>query len=144
MNDNARAFEAYVYATTEQLEQHQAGLDELRDTLIKRPLSFNEKSAAERSLQVITEVAIGCSKHFLKMCGKPVPSEARATIECVYELTGIIEPAIETMRGAVGMRNAIVHDYLNLDWSLLDRVLREGKYADVVIYARAIASRLLD
>ncbi|MCP4076718.1 MAG: hypothetical protein GY744_11115 [Gammaproteobacteria bacterium] len=66
MQENNHSFEAYVYAISEQVEQHIAGLDELSDISVQSPLTFNQRSAAERSLQVIVEAAIGCSKHYLK------------------------------------------------------------------------------
>jgi uncharacterized protein YutE (UPF0331/DUF86 family) len=95
-----------------------ASLDELRDRLAQRPLTFIERSATERSLQIVIEAAVGASKHTLRAHGRPIPTEARTAIERVYEVTGLTTPALDEMRGAVGMRNAIVHDYLNLDGAL--------------------------
>lgn len=136
-------YKAYVFAVNEQVEQHLAGLDELADTYKQRPLSFNERSAVERSLQVTIEAAIGCSKHFLKKSNKPVPSEARGSIERVYELLSITEPNIKDMRGAIGMRNAIIHDYLNLDWNKLEEILKDKKYYKVKDYIKTVCSQLL-
>lgn len=136
-------FEPYVMALTEQVEQYLSGLDELSDFLKQRTLSFNERSAAERGLQVIVEAAIGCSKHYLKSRGKPVPSEARASIERVYESLMLSEPDINDIRGSIGMRNAIIHDYLNLDWGKLEVVLRDKKYHRVSDYIRKVTSELL-
>ncbi len=48
------------------------------------------------------------------------------------------------MRGAVGMRNAIIHDYLNLDWRLLEDVLAEGRYRRVEAFVVETSARLLD
>jgi len=142
MKDTESNFEAYIFAITEQVEQHISGLDELSDILSIRPLSFNERSATERSLQVIVEAAIGCSKHFLKSRNKPVPSESRASIERVYEILSIVEPDINDMRGAIGMRNAIIHDYLNLDWKKLEDILRQRKYKLVQGYIKFVSKEL--
>lgn len=136
-------YESYVMSLTEQVEQHLAGLDELSDIAKQRPLTFNERSATERSLQVVVEAAIGCSKHILKARNKPVPSEARASLERVYELLAILQPDINDMRGAIGMRNAIIHDYLNLDWQRLNRVLLEKKYHLVNDYIQALCKVLV-
>jgi uncharacterized protein YutE (UPF0331/DUF86 family) len=143
MSNTEKSYEAYAYAVKEQLEQQLAGLDELSDISRSRPLSFNERNAAERGLQVIVEAAIGCSKHYLKSIDKPVPSEARAAIERVYELQALGEPDIVDMRGAVGMRNAIIHDYLNLDWSRISPVLLEKKYHLVNDYIQRLLHVLL-
>lgn len=63
MSTTERQYEAYVFAIREQLEQHIEGLNELSEQLRRRPLSFNERSATERSLQVLVEIAVGYSKH---------------------------------------------------------------------------------
>jgi len=144
MQENNHSFEAYVYAISEQVEQHIAGLDELSDISVQSPLTFNQRSAAERSLQVIVEAAIGCSKHYLKSKNKPVPAEARASIERVYEILSIINPDIKDMRGAIGMRNAIIRDYLNLDWGKIETVLNRKKYHLVKQYIHIVTSELSD
>ena len=143
MSATGRPFEAYVYAIREQTEQHIAGLDELAEQLAQRPLTFNERNAAERGLQVLVAMAISCAKHLLKSRSKPVPSEARAAIERVYELLAIAEPPVALMRGAVGMRNAIIHDYLNIDWRLLAAVLDERNYRAAAQFIDAVAAELL-
>ena len=144
MNATERQYEAYVYAIREQLDQHIEGLNELSELLMQRPLSFNERSATERSLQVMVEIAIGCSKHYLKSCDKPIPAQARAAIERVYELLALTTPDIAIMRGAVGMRNAIIHDYLNLDWQRVETVVKEQKYREVKNYVMQVSAQLLE
>ena len=143
MSATERPFEAYVYALRERAEQHVAGLDELSDLNDQRPLTFNERNAVERSLQVLVEMAVGCSKQLLKARQRPVPSEARAAIERVYEMLGNIDPPAAMLRGAVGMRNAIIHDYLNLDWGLVERVLKSRKYLLLPYYIHAVTVVLL-
>lgn len=142
--DKESNFEPYIFAIKEQIELHVNSLNELSDISHQRILSFAERTAVERSIQVLVETAIGCSKHFLKSKGKPVPSEARASIERVYEILSILKPDINQMRGAVGMRNAIIHDYLNLDWKKLEIILKENKYKNVNDYISNLADQLLN
>jgi uncharacterized protein YutE (UPF0331/DUF86 family) len=143
MNATENPHKAYVYALREQVEQHIAGLNELSELRAKRALTFNERNSVERSLQVITEAAIGCSKHLLKALGKPVPSESRAAIWGAYDVLKMHDPDISVLRGAVGMRNAIIHDYLNLDWNRIDPVLLERKYLLVQQFVVQVTDRLL-
>ena len=143
MSDIERPYEAYVYAIREQAEQHVQGLGELSTINDQRPLTFNERNAVERSLQVLVEMAVGSSKHLLKARGRPVPSEARAAVERVYEMLGITDPPADVLRGAVGMRNAIIHDYLNLDWSLVEEVLRGRRYTIIERYITKATAALL-
>lgn len=138
------SFEPYVFAIEEQLAQHINSLNELSDLMAQKNLSFSERSAVERSIQVVVESAIGSSKHFLKSKNKPVPSEARATIERVYEILDLATPNLNEMRGAIGMRNAIIHDYLNLDWQKLENVLREKKYLLIKTYTDTVLACLLE
>lgn len=138
-----RAYDAYVAAITEQIEQHISALDELSAIADDRPLSFNERSAVERSIQVVVEAAIGCSKHVLRKLDKPVPSEGRASIERVYELLSLVAPHVNVMRGAIGMRNSIVHDNLNPDWQKISQVLKTRNYRLVQLYTIAVSEELL-
>lgn len=142
MKETESNYEPYILALTEQVEQHLAGLGGLSDLVAQRPLTFNERSASERSLQVIVEAAIGCSKHYLKSQNKPVPSEARASIERTYERLAITHPDINDMRGAIGMRNAIIHDYLNLDWEKIQPILKQKKYHLINDYLRTVTKAL--
>jgi len=140
--DKESNFEPYVFSIKEQAEQHVNSLDTLRDIAQQKTLSFVERSAVERSIQVLVETAIGCSKHLLKKREKPVPSEARASIERVYEILAITEPELNDLRGAIGMRNAIIHDYLNLDWQKLEIVLKSSKYNKVNEYITVVSRAL--
>lgn len=58
-----------------------------------------------------------------------MPSEARSAVERVYEMLRIIDPPADVLRGVVGMRNAIIQDYLNLDWELVGDVFSTHRYA---------------
>jgi uncharacterized protein YutE (UPF0331/DUF86 family) len=143
MSKIEKPYEAYVYAVREQVEQHLDGLDQLSESIQQHPLTFNERNALARGLQVLVEVAVGCSKHLLKSRNKPVPSEARAAMERVYEILALTLPPIDAMRGAIGMRNAIIHDYLNLDWQRVETVLKEKKYHDIGRYINSVSNQLL-
>ena len=48
------------------------------------------------------------------------------------------------MRGAVGMRNAINHDYLNLDWQRVEAVVKEQRYREIKNYVMQVSAQLLD
>lgn len=144
MSESESSYSAYIYAISEQIAQHINALDGFSISIQQRPLNFNERSASERSLQVVIEAAIGCSKHYLKSIDKPVPAEARASIERCYECLAITQPDISIMRGAIGMRNAIIHDYLNLDWEIIEPVIKEAKYRQLRDYIETLSNALLN
>ena len=136
-------YKAYAYAIREQAQQHLSGLDELTNTLAERPLSFNEKNATERSLQVLVEIVIGCAKHTLKSQGKPQPSEANVAVTRAYEILQPITPTLQQLTKAVGMRNTIIHDYLNIDWDIVESVMTQKKYHDLMGFIEAAIQFLL-
>ncbi|HKK53029.1 MAG TPA: hypothetical protein VKA74_15630 [Myxococcota bacterium] len=78
MSQPERPHEAYVLAIREQVAQHVASLNDLRRGLQAGPLTFIERTATERSLQIVIEAAIGCTRHLLRALDRPVPAEARA------------------------------------------------------------------
>jgi len=144
MNTTDKPYEAYVYAIREQLEYHQQIVEQLHQQQQNNPLTAIERSATERSLQVLVEMAIGCSKHYLKNIKSALPSEASAVIQSVYG-TGIALSTKESdMIGAVGMRNAIIHDYLNLDWNKVALVVQDKKYHSVIRYCEQLLKQLME
>ena len=142
-NDTEKPYKAYVYAVREQLEQQLSLLDQLSQLASANRLTGIERSATERNLQLLVEVALGCSKHYLKSQTLPVPSESAMVIRQVYSVLTIENPLEQEMIGAVGMRNAIIHDYLNLDWDKVSSVLTQKKYHQVAKYCERLLKELM-
>jgi len=119
---------AYLQSINEHTNVHFEALDELSQLLTQRSLTFHERNSAQRSIQVVVEACIGLSKHTLKQAQKQVLGDAASTVLNALKIlhTNAITPA--ELKGAIGMRNAIVHDYLNMDWPLLEAVLKQRDY----------------
>lgn len=60
----------------------------------------------------------------------------------MFEHLAITDVPLVSMRGAVGMRNAIIHDYLNLDWAIIEPVLKQRAYKIVAEYVSVVADAL--
>ena len=133
-------YNAYVQAICEQADVHSHILDQLSDKIT--PLTQIERAAAERSLQVLAEAMIGCSKHLNKKLGQPSRSDAYQSITQIANASGLSEDTLTQLNGAIGMRNAIVHDYLNLDWNRIRIVISERKYQLITITTHKICSQL--
>nr|WP_299243423.1 DUF86 domain-containing protein [uncultured Halomonas sp.] len=121
------ALREHVATLAEELEQlHQVaqraqGLD---------PLLYR---AAERNLQLLTEACIGIAKRRLKALGAVVPSEARqafAKLQSLEHETGNVP-----WNKVVGLRNALVHDYLNLDADIVVAIIHQGQYRSLIDFA---------
>ncbi len=82
--------------------------------------------AAERSLQLLTEACIGIAKQTLKGIGKEVPADARKTFSKLRMLG--LDPTGADWNRIIGMRNALVHDYLNLDPERVLDVIKNKHY----------------
>ncbi len=132
----------YVDAIQQHVNQTIEDLDSLYSILQQRSWTRVERKGAERLLQVLVEACIGVSKHWLKQQNKVLPSDAYAVFEKLMELQLIpIEEADEWKR-VIGMRNAIVHDYLNLDEKVIRAIIVNKMYLKLQTFALTISNRL--
>jgi uncharacterized protein YutE (UPF0331/DUF86 family) len=86
--------------------------------------------AAERNLQLLTEACIGIAKQRLKSLGSVVPSDARKAFEKLRSL-GYDDSDIPWNK-VIGLRNALVHDYLNLDDAIVADIIRRKEYRQLL------------
>jgi len=122
-------YSAYTSALQEQISVHQGLLNQLAD---KDYLSLLERTAAERSLQIIIEALIGASKHLNRKLELPARNDAYSSVQQLADNNSIDPKQLPMIKGAIGMRNAIVHDYLNLDWEVIGAVIQAKKYSLLV------------
>ncbi|TLM76969.1 type VII toxin-antitoxin system HepT family RNase toxin [Microbulbifer harenosus] len=133
-------YQAYCDAINEQVDIHSRLLKQISE---KQTLGLLERTAAERSLQILVEAAIGAAKHTSRKLKLPERTEAASSIIQLLENQPLDDVTPQEMKGAVGMRNAIVHDYLNLDWELIQEVITEKKYLKLGQFVRHCSELLL-
>ncbi|WP_330130799.1 type VII toxin-antitoxin system HepT family RNase toxin [Shewanella xiamenensis] len=123
---------AYITSLRLSLSQYQAELGELRQLLSQRPLSNLEDRSAERTLQVSIEACIGIAKHWAKALAGHSPQDAYQAFEILCQRG--IQPADEfnDWRKVIGLRNALVHDHLNIDPEIIRSVVSQG-YSDSLL-----------
>ena len=119
--------EAYVISMRQHVQEQLETLNELAEAIKLQPLRKIERLAAERSLQIMIEAAIGVAKHCCKKAGKTHSGDAYKNLLTAHDLLNSNIPHA-TLKGAAGMRNAIVHDYLNLDWARNEAVIVNKQY----------------
>ena len=133
-------YHAYTSAILEQVEVHKIQLNAIAS--LNNELTFLEKTATERSLQVIVEALIGSAKQLNKKRGLAARNDAWSSLQQLIETEPFNHRYKTELRGAIGMRNTIVHDYLLLDWEIIDSVLKQRSYLRVVETIQLICSEL--
>jgi len=119
--------ETYIISIREHAQRQLENLGELSEIAQKQPLGKFDQLATERCLQILIESAIGVAKHCCKKAGKTHSGDAYKNLLTAHHLLNSQIPHA-SLKGAIGMRNAIVHDYLNLDWSRIETVIVNKHY----------------
>lgn len=89
--------------------------------------------ASERTLQLLIEACVGIAKQVIKARGLQVPSDAR---QAFAKLRGLgLDPTQADWNRIVGMRNALVHDYLNIQPDLIAEVITKQQYRVLLDFA---------
>ncbi len=123
-------FQEYLDRSREISLNEKEILDEMS---IKEIWSKIEIRAVKNSMQVLIENSIGKAKRILKHFNCPiVPQKGSDAFEFMYEM-GLIEDEIfSTMKSAIGLRNAMIHDYMNFNDEILKNVVHSKSYMDIM------------
>ena len=106
---------------------------DILDTLAQKQ-NWNkiEIRAAKSSLQTLIENAIGKAKKILKEYECPiVPTRSKDAVIFLYEVGYIDEKMYRELMSAIGFRNAMIHDYMEFDEKILQKVVKEQKYTTI-------------
>lgn len=110
-------------------QEQTALLDEARATLLAGgTLSRLEQNGVLHAIQVLVENGIGKAKQLLKAAAKQVPLSAYDSFLGLADL-GIVKTGDLTLwNAAIGLRNRIVHDYMNIDMHRVLDLVKNGQY----------------
>jgi len=110
-------------------QEQTALLDEARATLLAGgTLSRLEQNGVLHAIQVLVENGIGKAKQLLKAAAKQVPLSAYDSFLGLAEL-GVVKTCDLTLwNAAIGLRNRIVHDYMNIDMHRVLELVKNGQY----------------
>ncbi len=135
LNPYTDAIQQHVNETVEDLET-------IYHILQQRPWTRIERKGAERLLQTLVEACIGVAKHWLKQQNKVLPIEAYAVFEKLMDLQLITADDMQNWQKIIGMRNAIVHDYLNLDERVIRDIIVNKMYLKLQKFALELSNQL--
>jgi uncharacterized protein YutE (UPF0331/DUF86 family) len=96
------------------------------------------QAQAERWTQVAVEAAIDLANHLIADRGWPTPATYRDAFRILFEHGVIDEDAARKMAGWAGLRNIIVHLYLDVDHARLHEILAT-ELGDLESFAAALA-----
>jgi len=121
--------ELYQAETARIATEQTALLDEAQYILEPgEKLSRLEQNGVLHALQVLIENAIGKAKHLLKVLDEPVPVSAYDAFDTLSRRGEINPASLEQWNLAIGLRNRIVHKYMNLDISLILQLVSQKQY----------------
>ncbi len=132
----------YVEAIQQHVKESTEDLETLYQILKERTWTRVERKGAERLLQTLVEACIGVAKHWLKQQNKVIPADAYAVFEKLMELQLIPPSEAQDWRRIIGLRNAIVHDYLNLDEQVIKTIVTHKTYLNLYSFVMETSTKL--
>ena len=123
-----KGLQLYLTEVRHHKEKYVKELEELRKDLLAGEVKSRDYLAAERLLQVFTEVCIGLAKHWVKKLNGGSASDAYQTFSLLKERGGISGGDLKQWRKIIGLRNGLVHDYLNIDLLIIEDIIRQQQY----------------
>lgn len=103
----------------------------LEDGLTLSPL---EQSGVLHALQILIENAIGKAKQLLKSQGEVVPVSAYDAFAALARREVIPHDQLPAWNAIIGLRNRIVHDYMNIDMQRVQELVATGRHEFVTVF----------
>lgn len=97
-----------------------------------RPLTPLEQGGVLHALQVLVENAIGKAKQLLKVRGQNVPVSAYDAFSALADAGLLERQDLGAWNAAVGLRNRIVHDYMNIDMAQVTALIMADQHRFIV------------
>jgi len=121
--------ELYQAETARIATEQTALLNDAQKTMASgKELSRLEQNGVLHALQVLVENTIGKSKQLLKAAGEPVPVSAYESFESLVRLGIVNTLDLDQWNSIIGLRNRIVHDYMNIDMRLVLQLVNNKQY----------------
>lgn len=101
----------------------------------KEGLSALEQAGVLHALQILIENAIGKAKHMLKATGEPVPVSAYDAFASLKRMGAVNAEEYSQWSSAIGIRNRIAHEYMNLNMELILNLVKTERYFFIVHFS---------
>lgn len=87
-------------------------------------------------MQLLTDVSIGLSKRWLKALKKESGGNACQTFVGLDRINIISAAELIEWRKIIGLRNSLVHDYLSVDKSIIQLVIKNERYKTLLVFCK--------
>lgn len=126
----------YVDSILEHMQQCTFELDSLSKLMTERNLTQTEYYAVERVLQILIESAVGFAKQWVKILGNPIASDAYHSFQVLHDHQIVNSNELTLWKRIIGLRNILVHDYLNINREIIDQVLKNKQYLFILEFVK--------
>lgn len=127
--------DVYQAETARIATENSALLDQAKERLAAGlTLSQLEQNGVLHALQILIENAIGKAKQQLKAAGEPVPVSAYDAFAALIRRGEIAADQLPAWNAVVGLRNRIVHDYMNIDIQRVQQWVADNRYEFVATF----------
>ena len=99
-------------------------------------LSLLEQGGTLHALQVLIENAIGKAKHWLKAAELEVPVSSYDSFASLQRMGVFGLEDLNQWNAAIGLRNRIVHDYMNVDIQFVYNLVAQDKHCFIADFLR--------
>ncbi|MGV8935011.1 MAG: type VII toxin-antitoxin system HepT family RNase toxin [Gallionellaceae bacterium] len=89
------------------------------------------------ALQVLIENAIGKAKHTLKAAAEPVPISAYDAFASLARIGVLSAGDLHQWNDVIGIRNRIVHDYMNIEMNVILNLVKNEQYRFIVDFLQS-------
>lgn len=101
------------------------------------------RHVAERVLSALVDLAVAVNAHILATTGDRVPTDAASTFRAMAALGVVPSDLADSLRPSVGLRNAIVHEYADVDLDLVAAAVPMARHG-YSAYVGAVAGWVSD
>ncbi len=132
----------YLFSIETSLSSYRIQLDDLNRIIAECPLSVHEYNSSERLLQLSTEASIGLAKHWVKLIFGSAPSSAYDNLQHLNRAGKIDDEKLALWKKIIGTRNSLVHEYLEIDQTLIKSIIANKEYQEIFTFSQNIIDAL--
>ena len=127
------------------LAELERNLEQIREysniTIEQYSSDWKVQRIIERTLQIMIETCVDISGHIISDQGYRIPKSYAATFRILYEENILEKGLFEIMEKMTKFRNIVVHNYDEIDASIVVNILK-GHLGDFLTYKNAIINIL--